>query len=181
MPISYPRIRYVMGHPALKSTNMLITARRSGFDFNLQQQMEGISENLITTASGQTRPEHALLFYSPFDKAGAAFFVGVGAAMLGRCGLPEGYDVTSPASSIVKVTQVFGNADTIHRDLWHVYMMGWIVPELYLKSRPTYSWNLFGDGFFASGGLIFHDAKATTARLIHIKPEHIDPIWGYNR
>lgn len=163
MPIIYPRTRYVMGHPALNRDDLLPPVPAGTIRFDLQQQLLGISEYIN---NGHT--EEVLMFYSPFDKPGAAFKLSMHLEMLGRCGLPTGYMI---GNADVRVKAIFSESATDFHDIWHVQLMGWNLPEMYINSRPNLYlerglYRLIGAGGLGKG-----------SRIIHIKPQHIDPIW----
>jgi len=162
--VTFPRTRYVLAHPALRRKNFDVNDPSTGSDVlntNLQQEMRGINEH----------PESTLMYWSPHDKAGIAFGHAQGTEMLGRCGLPLGYDPAIPATVLVKVLPVYSQQNTVFRDLWHVDLMGWTLPDMYFHSRPTY------DGNDPSILTTYWSVTAQDRLFIHVQNQHIQPIW----
>ncbi|MCP3978607.1 MAG: hypothetical protein GY716_04635 [bacterium] len=179
--VTYPRVRLVLGHPALRRHNLTATdpsvtdipamncttLQNCVPDTNVQLELTGINEHQVP-GTNPPLSESALFFYSPFDKAGLAFDIAQGMTMLGRCGTPVDY-VPAP----VRVHSVYANSQTPRfADLWHVVLFGWHVPGSYFPSRPTYTHN----------GGSWRDMRRGTAnsssRMMQVTAGHIDPIWN---
>ncbi|MEP0848502.1 MAG: hypothetical protein HRF50_16980 [Phycisphaerae bacterium] len=173
---TYPRIRWLMAHPALRRYNIdrahasvtgippnnCTGGRNCVPDTNLQQELRGLQEY----------NQSVLLFYSPFDKAGIVFKIMQDMEMLGRCGLPPGYNVNT---AWVKLHQYWVNADNEFRDLWHVDCFGWYVPGMYIVSRPTYTYN---GGWNSSVGVLESVKWVNLGPIIEMRGAHITPIWS---
>ena len=164
--VTYPVMRFVMAHPALRRFNMLKTnLPLTDPDTNLQRELQGLNEYAN---------QKILMFYSEFDKRGIPYNAVQQTEKLGRCGLPPAYDPNDPAKAIVVVKQIFANKDNQFIDLWHVDLFGWNIPGMYIESTPTYSWNA---GLLSILHITASNLRSTDI-MIEIKNEHIDPIFG---
>jgi hypothetical protein len=187
---STPLLRYILAHPALRNidlANQKPTLRLP--QSPLQEEMRAINGS-----EGPEDDQTALMFYSPFDKAGLMFHSAQNselqtrnpfpeAYMLGRSGLgstledgditqPSGYRRNENEKPLVRVQAIHANRGNDYEDLWHVTLFGWVLPGMQSVSRPIYEWNQSGWVGTRTVSVLEQsdNVQITTQR-------HLAPIW----
>lgn len=194
-----PEIRIFFAHSALPSADLapdrLGLRRQDEQDNDVFREGDQNNEKVMAWPNSPLQEEyrglklhnnHALCFYSPYDKPGYIFSHRFTAAssdargeMLGRVGPDPSYDPNAE-HTLAAVCAVHSASGTDFQDLWHVQLMGWQVPGQLFGSRATYTHNDFGNiGIWR--GLRKSTALAninSSARMSLIQEGHIVPIWS---